>query len=211
MLRKTSSGSELLLRGAEKYLDALAAIEAFKGEVQKACTEVYERYRAQLAAQLGLEDVEPETHEHYDAEAQLAELGVQRPAGRESKFYLYLKWNETEDSKVSINACLCLALYWKRLRDEIYEQLCGGSRRCPIKKRETRTFDLNLETPVKPEEIGSVIPQSRGRGPNRSLRWRLSNALNLRAEPRLKGAVWRFHRYLRPGAPGSARPRREVA
>ncbi|MEK7406364.1 MAG: hypothetical protein AAB225_14780 [Acidobacteriota bacterium] len=156
MLTKTSSGSELLLRGAKSYLDALAAIAAFKGEVQKACSAVYDQHRAELTAQLGLEDAEWKPHESDSVEERWAEVGVLRTAGTGGTFYLYLWWGETEDSEASITARVCLALYGKRLRDEIYEEFRGRNRRCRIETSRTDTFELNLETPIKPEEIGSA-------------------------------------------------------
>jgi hypothetical protein len=121
MNAKSSSGSELFLRGAERYLDALTAIEAFRGEVQSMCEEIYEHYATELAEQLGLDGADSERHENSHPDERWAEVGIKRPAQPDCSFYLYLSWGEDERVDGMIAVAVSLGLYHKRLRDEIYE------------------------------------------------------------------------------------------
>ena len=96
MNSKISSGSNLFLCGAKRYLEALTAIAAFRGEVQDMCTEIYKHHAAELAAQMGLDDEDCEVFDEDDADDPFAEVGISRPAQKDCTFNLYLSWGQNK-------------------------------------------------------------------------------------------------------------------
>jgi hypothetical protein len=154
MSSQVSSRSELFLRGAERYVDALVAINAFEGEVQHICAEIYERHAAELAEQMGLDAAESEPYRANDLEERWAAVGVKRPAQKSCTFWLYLWWDEAEAGKARIRATIYMELYHKALREKTYEQFRAKNPRCRVQKAET--YCLMLTTPIKPDALASV-------------------------------------------------------
>jgi len=146
--------SDLFLRGAERYLDALAAVEAFEREVQRTCTEVYQRNAPELAKQMGLDAAECEPYSEPEPEERYAEVGVSRPAQKDCIFCLYLLWDETEGGKPRIQGAISLSLYHKGLRNKIYERFRQENPRCRVAKYDT--YQLMLTSLMKPDELGSA-------------------------------------------------------
>lgn len=142
MSSKISSGSELFLRGAERYLDALTAIAAFRSEVQEMCKKIYTHHAAELAAQMGLDDKDCEPFAEDDPDERWAEVGILRPAQQNCSFYLYLSWGEDERFNGMVAGAVSLALYHKRLRDEIYEGIRQKRPRCRLEKFDTYSLVL---------------------------------------------------------------------
>lgn len=165
MSAKIPSRNELFLRGAGRYLDALAAIEAFQREVQHTCTEVYKRHAAELARQMGLDPVECETYAKNEPEERWAEVGVSRLAQKSGQFYLYLSWNEAESDRrreaesdtPEIVAAVSFDLSSKGMRDDIYDQFRGKNPGCRVKREASEySYYLLLTSPIKLNELGSA-------------------------------------------------------
>ncbi|MGO9011010.1 MAG: hypothetical protein ACLQPN_12985 [Bryobacteraceae bacterium] len=99
-----------LNEGAKSYVDALAAIEAFEEKVRSVCRDIYEKYRPQLVSKVGLEDEDCEDYDgEFDRANRYAELGVfQESPSRRETFYVYLRWDGTEDVAPEISACVNL-------------------------------------------------------------------------------------------------------
>jgi hypothetical protein len=116
----TRSSQGLLRKGAKSYLDALAAIEAFEKEAKHVCRDVYDDHRVRLVRKLGLKDAVCEDHHNK----QNFELGVSQDtkSGSES-FYVYLKWDETEDGALGIFACVSFEFSTRDDRDRAYKRL----------------------------------------------------------------------------------------
>jgi hypothetical protein len=146
--------NDLFLRGAERYLDALAAVKAFEREVQRTCTEVYQRHAAELAEQMGLDAAECEQYIEPEPEERYAEVGVSRLAQKDCGLYLYLSWDETEGGKPRVQGAICLGLYHKGLRDKIYERFRQENPRCRVTKYDK--YQLMLTSLMKPDELGSA-------------------------------------------------------
>ncbi len=148
-----ASRNDLFLRGAGHYLDALAAIGAFDREVQSTCTEVYDRHRSELAAQMGLETAECEPYSEPEPEERYAEVGVYRPAQKDCTFCLYVSWDEAEGGKARVQGAISLGLYHTGLRNTIYGRFRQDPR-CRVAKYET--YLLRLTSLVKQDDLGST-------------------------------------------------------
>lgn len=142
MNSKTSSGSDLFLRGAGRYLDALTAIAAFRGEVQDMCTEIYEHHAAELAAKMGLDAEDCEAYEEDDPDVPSAEVGIYRPAQRDCTFSLYLSWGENKRADGVISGAVCLGFYHRRLRDEIHAGFRQKDPHCRVEILDTYSLVL---------------------------------------------------------------------
>jgi hypothetical protein len=68
--------ADFLSEGSKSYLDALAAIEAFEGQVRGVCKDVYEKYKQQLVSKMGIKDTACEDHDNKNPANRYAELGV---------------------------------------------------------------------------------------------------------------------------------------
>lgn len=145
---------DLFLKGADRYLDGLAAVKAFEREVQRTCTEVYERHAVELAKQMGLEAAECEPYSEPEPEERYAEIGVSRPAQKDCSFWLYLLWDEVEGGKTRVQGAISLGLYHKSLRNKLYERFRQENSRCRVTKYDT--YQLMLTKPIKPDELGSA-------------------------------------------------------
>jgi hypothetical protein len=143
MSSKISFPSDLFLRGAQRYLDALTAIAAFRGEAQDMCTEIYQHHAPELAAQMGLDDDDCQPFDENNPEELWAEVGINRPAQQSCFFYLYLSWGQDEKVDGVIAGAVSLGLYSKRLRDEIYDGFREKSPRCRVKKFDTYSLVLS--------------------------------------------------------------------
>lgn len=154
MSTKSTSRSELFLRGAQSYLEALTAIEVFRQGVEKICNEVYQRYEAELAARMGLDAAEWERYDESDLGERWAELGVKRRAQPGCWFYLCLEWYDADSGDNEIAATVWLDVYHKNLRDKIYNSFHQENQLCPVEKY--GTYQLYSETPLKPNELGSA-------------------------------------------------------
>lgn len=150
MNSKISSGGELFLRGAERYVDALAAIAAFQKEVQDICTKVYDHYAIELAAQMGLDERDCDVFCEEDADERRAEVGISRPAQRDCTFCLYLSWGESKGADDAIAGAVSLGLYHTRLRDEIHRLFRQKNPGCRVETLDTYQLVLyqNLEDPA---------------------------------------------------------------
>jgi hypothetical protein len=148
------SRNDLFLQGAERYLDALAAIEAFERDVQRTCTQVYQQHATELAKQMGLDAAECEKYCDNDPEERCAWVGVSRPAQKGCKFYLYLAWDEAEGGNARIQGTIYLGLYHKDLRDSLYERLRQKNPLCRVSKDET--YQLTLTSLIKPDKLSSA-------------------------------------------------------
>jgi hypothetical protein len=142
MKLKDSSGSELFLRGAGRYLDALTAIAAFRGEVQGMCSEIYKHHTADLAAQMGLDDQDCEVFAEDDPDDPWAEVGISRPAQKDCTFNLYLSWGQNKRADGVIAGAVSLGLYHRRLRDEIRAGFRQKNPRCRVETFDTYTLVL---------------------------------------------------------------------
>lgn len=154
MTAASPSLNELFLRGAEHYLDALAAVEAFQREVQHTCTDVYNRHAAELAKHMGLEAAECEPYDEAEPEERSAEVGVSRPAQKDCTFCLYVSWDEPAGGKGRLQGSISLGLYHKDLRNAIHERFRQESPRCRVAKHET--YLLMLTSLMKPDDLGSA-------------------------------------------------------
>jgi hypothetical protein len=142
MSPKIPSQSELFLRGADRYLDALAAIAAFQGEVQDMCAEIYKHHAAELAAQMGLgqEDCEPFDENSQDKPS--AEVGISRPAQKGCTFVLSLLWDENKRVEGMIAGAVCMGFYHRRLRDEFYAGFRQKNPHCRVEIFDTYSLVL---------------------------------------------------------------------
>ena len=131
--------TSFLVEGAKSYIDALAAIKAFKRAVCDACKDVYNKHKPQLVSKMGLQETPCEDHDRIEPENRYAELGVWQnsPNGRET-LYVYLSWGDDKDGAPEISACVCLEFTKKSDRDEYARLLlkipsilpCDGSYPC---------------------------------------------------------------------------------
>ena len=154
MTSETRTQNSLVQRGAEHYVDALAAVDAFEKEVQQTCAEVYQRYEEELARNMGLDAAECEPFSESEPAKRSADVGVLRPAQKSCNFCLYLSWYEDEGGKARIQAAGCLMVYHKRLRDSLLERFRQENPRCRVSKYST--WQVILTRPIKLEELGSL-------------------------------------------------------
>ena len=160
MNSEISSQSELFRRGAKRYLDALAAIAAFRGEVQDMCTEAYQHHAQELAAQMGLDDEDCEPWDKDDPDERWAEVGIRRRAQQDCFFYLYLSWGENKKGEGMIAGAVCLDLYPRRLRDDIYDRFRQQRPRCRVETLDT--YSLILSQGLKdlasaPDDLDALV------------------------------------------------------
>ena len=112
-----------LIEGAKSYIDACSAIEAFEKVVCGVCKDVYDKYKPQLVANMGLEDEECVDHVNKKPEDRFAELGVcQDSPSRRETLYIFLLWDGVNDSAPEISACVCLEFTTKGDRN-VYAKL----------------------------------------------------------------------------------------
>lgn len=154
MIAETTTKADLFLRGAKRYLDALAAVEAFEREVQEICTDVYKRYATDFSKQMGLDAAGCEPYTEPRPAERYAEVGVSRPAQKDCTLCVYLAWDEANSGQVRIRGAITLGLYHKGLRDSLYERFRQENPHCRVEKHET--YMLLLRTEIKPDEIESA-------------------------------------------------------
>jgi hypothetical protein len=156
MSEEKRAENDLLSQGTKSYLDALAAIEAFRGEVEAACKGVYVRHEAELLKSIGLETEECERYEYDDPEEPLAELGIYRSAQKGANgFYIYLSWTEAEDGAPRVEAAVCLDFVTRKRRDEVFRSL-HRSAGCRVERDEGEYYNLLLNIPLKLDELGRL-------------------------------------------------------
>jgi hypothetical protein len=154
MTAAVASRSELFRKGAEHYLDALVALEAFAREVQRICAGVYQTHAAELAAEMGLDPAEGESYSEREPADRWAAVGISRPAQKDCHFYLYLWWEEDDSGAASIQAYLSLYVYSKGLRDTIHEQFRTANLKCRIVKYDA--YQLALSSLIQPHKLDSA-------------------------------------------------------
>lgn len=151
---KISSGGALFLRGAERYLDALAAIAAFRSEVQDMCADIYNHYASELNVQMGLDPKDCERYDEDNPDKPSAEVGIFRSAQSYCTFSLYLLWGENKLGDGTIAAAVCLGFYYGRLRSEILEGFRQKNPHCRVEILDTYTLVLyqSLKDPASASE-----------------------------------------------------------
>jgi len=107
-----STRVDILDEGANSYLDALAAIEAYQKEVRNVCRHAYDKRKPDLVSKIGLENascVDFTYPEPGEMEKPYAELGVRQnsPSARET-LYVYLMWDGDAGGAPEISACVSL-------------------------------------------------------------------------------------------------------
>jgi hypothetical protein len=142
MNSKKSPGSGLFLVGAERYLDALTAIAAFRGEVQEMCTEIYEHYAPELAEQMGLDQEDCEPFDEHNPDKPSAEVGITRPAQKGCTFCLSLLWGENKRVDDILTAAVSQGFYHRRLRDDIHAGFRQKNPHCRVEIFDTYTLVL---------------------------------------------------------------------
>jgi len=156
MSKKNQAENDLLLRGTGSYLNALAAIEAFRQEVETTCRGAYLRHEAELLKAMGLDAEECERWEDSDPEEWSAELGICRPAQKGANyFYIYLSWSEAEDETPRVEVIVCLDFTTRKRRDEVF-QFLHRSAGCRVERVGGECYNLLLETQVKLNELDGL-------------------------------------------------------
>jgi hypothetical protein len=163
MSSESTSRSELFLKGAATYLDALAALEAFQQEVEAMCTKVYSRHKDRILSAMGLNgDGGFERYVDGDPAERWATLGIRRGTQKSGLngpcFHLYVYFGESEDGTKEIEATVWLdCSSSRRTRDDIYDQIRRKKPRCRMTKDDEGTYyGLYLETPIKLDELSSL-------------------------------------------------------
>jgi hypothetical protein len=149
-----SKNDDLFVRGAGRYLEGLAAIEALERQVQDACRKVYRQHAPELLKQMGLDSVECKPYADKEPGDGWAEVGIKRPAQKWCEFFLYLGWWDEAGEETLIDATIWLTLYHKSLRDEKYELFRKKNPRSRIAKG--NTYALQLTLPIQPDGLGSA-------------------------------------------------------
>lgn len=156
MSEEKQGENDLLSQGTKSYLDALAAIEAFRQEVETICRSAYRRHETELLKGMGLEAEECERWEKNEPEERWAELGIYRSAQEgANRFYIYLSWGEVEDGTPRVEAAVCLDFATLKRRDEVFQSL-HRSVGCRVERDEGEYYNLLLKTPVKLDELGGL-------------------------------------------------------
>ena len=165
MSSKSALRSELFLKGAPTYLDALAALEAFQQEVEAMCTKVYSRHKDRLLPAMGL-DGDDDFERYVDGEPaeRWSQVGISRGYQKRGLdgpcFRLYVSFSESEDGTMAVEATVWLECSkTRRPRDDIYDRIRRKNLHCRLVKDdddESTYFGLYFATPVKPDELSSV-------------------------------------------------------
>jgi hypothetical protein len=157
MSAKRPSRTNLFERGAESYLNAFVAMDAFEQEVQNVCLEVYQRHESNLALQMGLDAADWEYYDDNSPEERWADLGVFRQAQvhGDCSFYFYLQWRVSEGGGEECAARIWLDVYPKSFRDATYERVRQKNPLCRIQKLDS--YNLTLETLLKPADLASTV------------------------------------------------------
>lgn len=108
--------ADLLQQGASSYLDALAAVEAFRRRVKSICWQAYERHDYDLKKWVGIGKSECELWDDPYPDERCADLGIRLPAGTgTSGFYVYLQWTEDVDGVSEVMAAMISTVYRRPL------------------------------------------------------------------------------------------------
>jgi hypothetical protein len=149
MSKEKQAENDLLLRGTGSYLNALAAIEAFRQEVETTCRGAYLRHEAELLKAMGLDAEECERWEDSYPEEWSAELGICRSAQKGANcFYIYLSWSEARDGTPLVEATACLDFTTLKRRDEVFQSL-HRSAGCPVERVGGEYYNLLLKAQVE--------------------------------------------------------------
>lgn len=154
---------DLVATGAQSYLDALVAIEAFRKAVQEICEGAYNRSRPRLSKAMGLDDKDCFA---YSYDRRLADgkasVGVRRLVADGYYFYVYLHWSTSADGSQEIRAGIQLDVRSRTNRDEILSGIRQKKLTCQLEGGVAGDGSsyLTLERPlqaVEPDAISRTL------------------------------------------------------
>ena len=142
-----TTSSHLLCQGARNYIGALAAIGAFEKAVRDACKKAYDKHKPQLTRKFGLKAAELDDYDDGDPADGYVDLGIEKRAQDGRRFYVYFRWEETDDGEKKILACVSLDFPTKGDRDSVFKKL-HRNRACSIEWGDNGSY-LWLRKPLK--------------------------------------------------------------
>jgi hypothetical protein len=156
MATATQSQPSLLRQGADSYLDALAALQAFRQEVETVCRRAYETHEPDLLKWMGLGKSECELWDDPYPEDRYAELGIRKLAGKgTSGLYVYLAWKEGDSGAPEVQAAIDLDCYTKTLREKILEKMQKHPG-CRAYAGQGNNWYVRLDAKVEPDRISTL-------------------------------------------------------